>query len=127
MTMVSLARGHAAAIRMLADVGLYARAGESSWGEPAVDLQLPSETGQALLPIPSRHASMSHGHTLTFKLITVAEGVETDGQLEALLKPGCFLSQGHPHHAPMLRRELEEVLARDANLKETSLGPVASV
>ena len=46
-----------------------------------------------------------------FQLITVAEGVETEGQLEAVRELGCSLSQGYLHHAPMPRRELEKVMA----------------
>ena len=60
------------------------------------------------------------------KMITVAEGVETDGQLEAIREFGCSLSQRYLHHAPMPRRELEEVMAegsRSRTYQEASGAP----
>jgi len=53
-----------------------------------------------------------------FKLITVAEGIETEQQLEAVRKLGCCLSQGYLHHAPMSRRDLEEVLTRSTKSEQ---------
>lgn len=56
-----------------------------------------------------------------FKLITVAEGVETEEQLEAVRKLGCRLSQGYLHHAPMSRHDLEEVLTRGTRSQHARL------
>ena len=49
-----------------------------------------------------------------FDLITVAEGVETRGQLEFLTRAGCDQSQGYLHARPMPAVDLEGLLARQA-------------
>jgi EAL domain-containing protein (putative c-di-GMP-specific phosphodiesterase class I) len=61
-----------------------------------------------------------------FQLITVAEGVETERQLDAVRKLGCSLLQGYLHHAPMPRRDLEGMLAegsRSRTYQEASGAP----
>jgi diguanylate cyclase (GGDEF)-like protein len=47
-----------------------------------------------------------------FRLITVAEGVETAAQLEALREMRCTHSQGFLHGPPLPAEELEHTLAR---------------
>jgi len=47
-----------------------------------------------------------------FDMTTVAEGVETQGQLEYLARAGCDESQGFLHSRPVPRAEFEELLAR---------------
>ena len=49
----------------------------------------------------------------TFNLKTVAEGVETQEQLDYLWHAGCEQFQGYLHCKPVPARELMEILARD--------------
>ncbi len=46
-----------------------------------------------------------------FDMTTVAEGVETAGQLDYLARAGCDESQGFLHSRPIPRREFEQLLA----------------
>ncbi|HUN27263.1 MAG TPA: EAL domain-containing protein [Steroidobacteraceae bacterium] len=48
----------------------------------------------------------------SFGLVTVAEGVETVDQLEALRHMGCNLSQGFLHSPPVPLAQLEAILSR---------------
>jgi diguanylate cyclase (GGDEF)-like protein len=45
-----------------------------------------------------------------FDMTTVAEGVETQGQLDYLIREGCDESQGYLHSRPVPRAELERLL-----------------
>ena len=45
-----------------------------------------------------------------FDMTTVAEGVETQGQLEFLARAGCDESQGFLHSRPLPRAEFERLL-----------------
>jgi diguanylate cyclase (GGDEF)-like protein len=47
-----------------------------------------------------------------FDMTTIAEGVETQGQLDYLVREGCDESQGYFHSRPLPRIELETWLAR---------------
>jgi EAL domain-containing protein (putative c-di-GMP-specific phosphodiesterase class I) len=47
-------------------------------------------------------------------LRTVAEGVETEEQLERVRALGCDRAQGYLIGRPMIRRDLEKLLARKA-------------
>ena len=47
-----------------------------------------------------------------FEMTTVAEGVETAGQLEFLQRCGCDESQGYLHSRPIPKAELEHLLVR---------------
>ena len=43
-------------------------------------------------------------------MTTVAEGVETQAQLDYLIREGCDESQGYLHSRPLPREELERLL-----------------
>ena len=45
-----------------------------------------------------------------FDMTTVAEGVETQAQLDYLIHEGCDESQGYLHSRPLPREELERLL-----------------
>jgi EAL domain-containing protein (putative c-di-GMP-specific phosphodiesterase class I) len=45
-------------------------------------------------------------------MTTVAEGVETQAQLEHLLREGCDESQGYLHSRPLPREDFEKWLIR---------------
>ena len=45
-----------------------------------------------------------------FDMTTVAEGVETQAQLDYLIREGCDESQGYLHSRPLPRDELERLL-----------------
>jgi EAL domain-containing protein (putative c-di-GMP-specific phosphodiesterase class I) len=45
-----------------------------------------------------------------FKMVVVAEGVESQEQLEALSQLGCDQSQGYLHSKPVTSEEFEELL-----------------
>jgi diguanylate cyclase (GGDEF)-like protein len=45
-----------------------------------------------------------------FDMTTVAEGVETQAQLDYLIEHGCDVSQGYLHGRPMAKREFERTL-----------------
>jgi EAL domain-containing protein (putative c-di-GMP-specific phosphodiesterase class I) len=47
-----------------------------------------------------------------FDMTTVAEGVETQGQLEYLARAGCDESQGFLHSRPLPRAEFEQLLVK---------------
>ena len=47
-----------------------------------------------------------------FDMTTVAEGVETQGQLDYLRRAGCDESQGYLHSRPVPREEFEQLLLR---------------
>jgi diguanylate cyclase (GGDEF)-like protein len=49
-----------------------------------------------------------------FDMTTVAEGVESQAQLDYLARQGCDESQGYLHSRPLPRAELERWLLRDA-------------
>ncbi|MGH8169294.1 MAG: EAL domain-containing protein [Steroidobacteraceae bacterium] len=50
------------------------------------------------------------GLASAFGLKVVAEGVETQGQLEALRRMGCDQWQGYLHSRPMPAEQLEKLL-----------------
>jgi diguanylate cyclase (GGDEF)-like protein len=52
----------------------------------------------------------------TFNLKTVAEGVETQAQLDHLWHAGCEQSQGYLHCKPIPAAQLTDLLARDKSL-----------
>ena len=54
------------------------------------------------------------GLASAFNLITVAEGVETEEQLELLRKLKCNHSQGFLHSRAVPAEQLEQMLARQA-------------
>jgi len=45
-----------------------------------------------------------------FEMTTVAEGVETQAQLEYLVRAGCDESQGYLHSKPVPREEFERLM-----------------
>jgi EAL domain-containing protein (putative c-di-GMP-specific phosphodiesterase class I) len=47
-----------------------------------------------------------------FDMTTVAEGVETQGQLEHLARCGCDESQGYLHSHPLPQLQFQELLAK---------------
>jgi diguanylate cyclase (GGDEF)-like protein len=49
-----------------------------------------------------------------FEMTTVAEGVETESQLEHLMRAGCDESQGYLHSRPLPKAEFEKWLLRAA-------------
>jgi diguanylate cyclase (GGDEF)-like protein len=51
------------------------------------------------------------GLARAFEMATVAEGVETQSQLEFLIRAGCDQSQGYLHSRPLARAEFESWLA----------------
>ncbi|MGQ0429410.1 MAG: EAL domain-containing protein [Gammaproteobacteria bacterium] len=64
-----------------------------------------------------------------FDMTTVAEGVETQSQLEHLLRAGCDESQGYLHSRPLPKAEFEKWLLGAASaapgVSESDLGPHA--
>ncbi len=67
--------------------------------------------------LPGDHASVTLAKSIialaaAFGLLTVAEGVETEEQLELLRSLNCDYTQGYLHRRPMPVAELEKVLAR---------------
>ncbi|HUN72748.1 MAG TPA: EAL domain-containing protein, partial [Steroidobacteraceae bacterium] len=54
------------------------------------------------------------GLASAFGLQVVAEGVETEGQLEILRRLGCDYSQGYLHSRPVPAEQLEKVLREQA-------------
>jgi len=54
----------------------------------------------------------------TFRLVTVAEGVETADQLETLRKLGCEQSQGYLHGKPQPYEEITRRLVEAARLRQ---------
>jgi diguanylate cyclase (GGDEF)-like protein/PAS domain S-box-containing protein len=66
--------------------------------------------------LPANEVSLALVSTIialarTFRLLTVAEGVETAGQLETLRKLGCEQSQGYLHGKPQPYEEITRRLA----------------
>jgi EAL domain-containing protein (putative c-di-GMP-specific phosphodiesterase class I) len=68
--------------------------------------RLPSDRSSCTLV--STIIAMAHA----FGMTTVAEGVETQAQLEHLLRQGCDESQGYLHSRPLPREEFENWLLR---------------
>jgi EAL domain-containing protein (putative c-di-GMP-specific phosphodiesterase class I) len=71
----------------------------------------------AYLPVPGKHAAILRtifelGRMLEVRML--AEGIETREQLDALLKYGCDLGQGHLFSAPVTR-EKAQVLLRNGS------------
>lgn len=61
-----------------------------------------------------------------FGMTTVAEGVETQGQLEYLARAGCDESQGFLHSRPLPRAEFEQLLAKINTNPIPVVGPDAA-
>ena len=57
-----------------------------------------------------------------FDMTTVAEGVETQAQLDYLVREGCDESQGYLHSRPVPKVEFERLL--DASLPLTDANPL---
>ncbi len=79
--------------------------------------------------LPANEVSLALVSTIialarTFRLVTVAEGVETAGQLETLRQLGCEQSQGYLHGKPQPFDEITRRL-RDARLKRQSVNLAA--
>jgi diguanylate cyclase (GGDEF)-like protein len=55
-----------------------------------------------------------------FEMTTVAEGVETQDQLEYLMREGCDQSQGYLHSRPIPKAELERFLGVDSAFGESA-------
>jgi diguanylate cyclase len=55
------------------------------------------------------------GLSRAFGMTTVAEGVETQAQLEHLVRQGCDESQGFLHSRPLPKAEFESWLLRSRN------------
>jgi diguanylate cyclase (GGDEF)-like protein len=55
-----------------------------------------------------------------FDMTTVAEGVETEGQLEYLLKAGCDESQGYLHSRPVPKAQFEDFVRLSSPAEEDS-------
>jgi EAL domain-containing protein (putative c-di-GMP-specific phosphodiesterase class I) len=72
---------------------------------------------QGTLPLIRAIVDLAHGLGLT----VIAEGVETENQLEALTVAGCDLVQGHLIHRPEPASQLESVF-RDLSSDLTRLG-----
>ncbi len=58
------------------------------------------------------------GRTLNMR--TVAEGIQTESQAQALVEMGCEQGQGFYFSAPLPARQLERLLGADGNLEELS-------
>jgi len=50
-------------------------------------------------------------------MTTVAEGVETQAQLDYLIREGCDESQGYLHSRPVPKAEFERLLALEPTLQ----------
>jgi EAL domain-containing protein (putative c-di-GMP-specific phosphodiesterase class I) len=80
--------------------------------------------------LPSDRASVTLVSSIialasAFNLTSIAEGVETDGQLELLKNLKCDHSQGYLHSRPVPMNQLEALLARQrhATALRQSLSP----
>jgi EAL domain-containing protein (putative c-di-GMP-specific phosphodiesterase class I) len=61
-----------------------------------------------------------------FDMTTVAEGVETQEQLDYLIRCGCDESQGYLHSRPVPEAEFVQLLLRsNPSNSETAAGPAA--
>jgi len=58
-----------------------------------------------------------------FDMTTVAEGVETQAQLEYLIKEGCDESQGYLHSRPVPKEEFERLLSHSSSESQNSNAP----
>ena len=79
--------------------------------------------------LPANEVSLALVSTIialarTFRLVTVAEGVETAGQLDILRQLGCEQSQGYLHGKPQPYDEITRRL-RDARLERQSVNLTA--
>jgi EAL domain-containing protein (putative c-di-GMP-specific phosphodiesterase class I) len=68
-------------------------------------------------PLPSDRKSCTLVSTIiglahAFDMTTVAEGVETQAQLDYLIREGCDESQGYLHSRPVPKAEFERLLGR---------------
>ncbi len=61
-----------------------------------------------------------------FDMTTVAEGVETQGQLDYLTRAGCDESQGYLHSRPIPRAEFEQLLVK-TNTKPPQVDDIDAV
>jgi EAL domain-containing protein (putative c-di-GMP-specific phosphodiesterase class I) len=66
------------------------------------------------------------GLARTMRLRTVAEGIETSGQLECLREIGCVLGQGYYFSRPKPPEELTEVIMRGECRPDPAVQPVPS-
>jgi len=77
--------------------------------------------------LPDDHKSCTLVSTIiglahAFDMTTVAEGVETQAQLDYLVREGCDESQGYLHSRPVPKAEFERLL--DASLPLTDTNPL---
>ena len=61
----------------------------------------------------------------SLRMVTVAEGVETAEQVQALHAMGCELAQGFHFHRPLARAQLEQLL-RPADLQVAGASRLAA-
>ena len=62
-----------------------------------------------------------------FDMTTVAEGVETQAQLDYLIREGCDESQGYLHSRPVPKGEFERLLGSSSRTTESKGGSIEAV
>jgi EAL domain-containing protein (putative c-di-GMP-specific phosphodiesterase class I) len=62
-----------------------------------------------------------------FDMTTVAEGVETQAQLDYLTREGCDESQGYLHSRPVAKAEFERLLGVSRPAPGDAVAPIAYI